>query len=108
MDRHDGPGSLEKESVRLRKAPGRGLPPLQDTEGNGRLPSRGHSAPTPDAGFGDISEEAESAVRGALNKARSLENKNKKFSSTEKNLFNSPFAQPVLKAIADGKATSPH
>jgi hypothetical protein len=53
--------------------------------------------------------EAESAVMTALQKARSTHDKDKRLSSTEKNLFNSPFAHPLLpKAITDGsKPPSP-
>ena len=102
LDHHnEGPGSFEKESVRLRNKGGRSgaLPPLDP---DGRVPSRGHSAPAADGGFGDIGEEAENKVKHALSKARSLGDKNKKFSTTEKNLLDSPFAQPVLKQITDG------
>ena len=95
--RGEGDGLIEKESVRLRKK-NTALPPL---EGGG---SRSNSAPdqggmtqglgnTAPAGFG----RAEENVMEAISKARSKGDKAKKASKTEMNLFNSPFAQPLLK-----------
>lgn len=105
MDRHDPSSSFEKESVRLKKSKGPNtLPPLQD------FGPRTHSAPEGVGRdhSGPISEEAAEAVQAALNKARTLQDKKKKLSSTEKNLFNSPFAQPMLKQIQDGKTSPSH
>jgi len=102
-------------SVRLRaKGPkGGALPPLlqqqQDHPVGHSTGARTHSAPEgvgrptgqedPNGGGGA----AESAVLLALNKARAgQQDRNKRLSETEKNLFNSPFAQPLLK-ITEGK-----
>ena len=109
MDRHDPSSSLEKDSVRLRK-PG-ALPPLQGSDGGGGGGPRTHSAPEgvgrpgQSAGAGAGAEDgttAASAVMEALHKARSKQDKHKKLGDAEKNLFNSPFAQPLLK-IQDGQ-----
>ena len=103
MDRHDPSSSLEKDSVRLRK-PG-ALPPLQGSDGGGG--PRTHSAPEGvgrpgQAAGADDGTTAASAVMEALHKARSKQDKHKKLGDAEKNLFNSPFAQPLLK-IQDGQ-----
>ena len=111
MDRHDPSSSIEKDSVRLtaKKGPkGGALPPLTQDFG-----PRTHSAPE-GTGRGEggqqhaSSEEAEALVMTALNKARSLQDKNKKLGAAERNLLQSPFAQPqVVKQIQDGGKTSP-
>ena len=90
--------------MRLKKRPNGSLPPL---ESGGTSSSRTHSAP--EGAARPKNEEAEGAVMLALQKARSNHDKDKRLSSTEKNLFNSPFAQPLLaKAITDGsKPPSP-
>ena len=96
--RGEGEGGAEKESVRLRKK-NTALPPLEGQGG-----SRSNSAPdqggmtqglgaTAPAGFG----RAEENVMEAISKARSKGDKAKKASKTEMGLFNSPFAQPLLK-----------
>jgi len=44
----------------------------------------------------NYSEKSDTVVMEAISKARSRQNKAKKASKTEMNLFNSPFAQPML------------
>lgn len=91
----------DKESVRLRGKKNTALPPL-DGQGGG---SRGHSAPdaagNATTGLGKTEEpmmgRAEETVMDAISKARSKHDKAKKASKSEMNLFNSPFAQPLLK-----------
>ena len=87
----------EKESVRLRGKKNTALPPLE-------AGSRGHSAPdggNATKGLGKTEEpmmgRAEENVMEAISKARSKHEKAKKASKSEMNLFNSPFAQPLLK-----------
>ncbi len=94
--RGEGDGVGEKESVRLRKK-NTALPPLEGGSRSNSAPDQGAMTqglgPTAPAGFG----RAEENVMEAISKARAKSEKAKKASKTEMNLFNSPFAQPLLK-----------
>ena len=118
---------INKESVLLRKKNvQRGdLPPLSDVDNfdvNGgigvRTPSRGGergragSAPEPMRsniqGIDDGNDSgAEGLVKNALAKARKGAGKKKPLSETEKNLFNSPFAQPIVSFPKDDNKSPP-
>jgi len=81
---------VEKQSVRL-GGRGQTLPPLEGGR-SGSAPDGGHST----LGL-QFDENAEAAVMSAIQKARSKQNKAKKASKTEMNLFNSPFAESLTK-----------
>ena len=92
---------FQKESVRIRKknAQRGDLPPLIDSSSYAE--ARVHSAPDlnhPTKSLdGDV--DAENIVLSAIAKARrGKADKNKPPSKTEKQLFNSPFAQPIVNA----------
>lgn len=105
MELRGANASNEKESVRLRGKTNK-LPPLEGGTG-----SRSNSAPDADIAnktLGDGGDgRAETTVMNAISKARSKQNKAKKASKTEMNLFQSPFAQPLLKEGELQKAMSP-
>jgi hypothetical protein len=91
-----------KESLRLRK--NTAIPPLGQERD--QSPVRGHSAPggvqrggggSPQQAFPNLTEEKVELVTQAIMKARSTKDKTKKATEVEKRLFNSPFAQPLLK-----------
>lgn len=118
---------INKESVLIRKknAQRGDLPPLSEVDNfeiNGgigvRTPSRsgerGRAGSAPDLrgnGQGTFDESndngAEGIVKTALAKARKGAAKKKPLSETEKNLFNSPFAQPLLKDKDNNDNKSP-
>jgi len=91
-----------KESIRLRK--NTAIPPLGRE--NDSSPTRGHSAPggvqrggggSPTQNYPNLTEDKVELVTAAIMKARSTKDKSKKATDVEKRLFNSPFAQPLLK-----------
>eukprot|EP00605_Chrysophyceae_sp_TOSAG23-4_P002139 GSChrysophyteH1.ASY1.ANO1.2366.1 assembled CDS len=84
-----GSGQAEKQSSRLGGRT-KTLPPLTDAPRAGSAPDNAHRTV-------GLDESSEQAVMGAIQKARSKQNKAKKASKTEMNLFNSPFAEPLTK-----------
>ena len=94
--------SNEKESVRLRAKTNK-LPPLEGGSRSNSAPDVDIANKTLDGGDG----RAEATVMNAISKARSKQNKAKKASKAEMNLFQSPFAQPLLKEGELQKAMSP-
>ena len=84
-------GATEKQSTRLSgRAGSQTLPPLTDAPRAGSAPDNAQRTQ-------GLDESSEQAVMGAIQKARSKQNKAKKASKTEMNLFNSPFAEPLTK-----------
>lgn len=93
--------SVEKQSVRL-GGRGQTLPPLENGR-SGSAPDGGHST----LGL-QFDENAEAAVMTAIQKARSKQNKAKKASKTEMNLFNSPFAESLTKNMTGAESPTHH
>jgi chromosome segregation ATPase len=91
--------STEKQSVRLGGRGAHTLPPLERA---GSAPDHGGHA---SAGLDDS---AEAAVMTAIQKARSKQNKAKKASKTEMNLFNSPFAESLTKMMTGVDSPNGH